>query len=270
MIVDDNATQRRILMEMLRIWQMRPSCAATGHEALSILLGAAESREPFALVVLDADMPEIDGFELARRIRSSPLLSQTSVIMLISAARQGDPGRCRDLGICAYLTKPLRRADLRTAIAAILSGASPQPAGAIASDAVPQRAALPLRILLAEDNLVNQRIALGILGKHGHSVVVANNGVEALTALAEQPFDLILMDVQMPEMDGLETAQAIRRREQGGATHIPIVAMTAHAMSGDRKRCLAAGMDEYLAKPIRVAELLDVLAKHQPGGVSSP
>ena len=270
LVVDDNATNRQILTELLRIWQMRAASAATAIEALSLLRGAAETGDPFAVVLTDAHMPEMDGFHLTARIRSLPAVEQTPVILLTSAGRQGDLSQCRDFKIAAYLTKPFRRAELRAAIASVLgrSGhAAGEGAGKSAAQGGLAEGLPPLRLLLAEDNLVNQRLALRILEKQGHSVVLAANGREALAAYDAQPFDLILMDVQMPEMDGLEAAQEIRRREQGRPVHIPIIAMTAHAMSGDRERCLAAGMDDYLSKPIHVGQLREILARHRPAAV---
>jgi signal transduction histidine kinase/DNA-binding response OmpR family regulator len=274
LVVDDNATNRRILTELLWYWKMKPASAAGGLEALSMLRRASERGDHFALVVTDCHMPDMDGFDLALRIRNSPHLTHSVVMMLTSGERRGDVARCRELGIPIHLTKPVRRAELRAAIALALAG---RPAslnlegipGAIVGDAAveteerpPVRS--PARILIAEDNLVNQRVALRILQKQGHTVVVAGNGLEALRILEQQTFDVILMDVQMPEMGGFEATAAIREREKKTGVRIPVIAMTAHAMTGDRELCLAAGMDDYLSKPIRARTLLDLVEKYHP------
>jgi len=269
LIVDDNATNRRILMELLSLWKMRPASAASGREALSMLRLAAERGDPFSLVLADLHTPEMDGFALAERIRSLPHPMKAVVMMLTSGEQRGDIARCRELGISVYLTKPVRRAELRGAIASALLGRSEASGGnglavPVPGDSVPPAAGPKLRILLAEDNLVNQRVTRRILEKEGHSVVIAASGLEALKALEERAFDLVLMDVQMPEMDGLEAAAAIRRKERGGCARIPIIAMTAHAMSGDRERCLAAGMDGYISKPAPARELRSLVAKFSP------
>jgi len=266
LIVDDNLTNRRLLEELLRRWEMRPVSASSGAEAISILHAASAQGDAFSLVVADVHMPEMDGFELAGRIVGAPDLPTVVVMMLTSAEHTTDSARCRELGIAQFLTKPVRRADLRTAIVRALAG---PPAGGNGSGApTRQSAGAPvgrkLSVLLAEDNVVNQRVASRILEKHGHRVSVAGNGLEALQLLAAHAFDMVLMDVQMPGMDGFEATAAIRRNERGGETHIPIVAMTAHAMTGDRERCLAAGMDDYISKPIRSEDLLNLVAKICP------
>ena len=267
LIVDDNATNRRILTELLRRWNMRPASASSGLEALSMLHRAVGHGDPFALVVTDVHMPDMDGFDLAERIKASPQLIEAVVMMLTSEDQRTDLARCRELGITAYLTKPVRRAELRTAIGIALkdrlkAGEKPGTAAEMPHDPTRNRVRSTLRILLAEDNPVNQRVAIRILEKGGHSVVLAGSGIEAVHALEEQAFDLVLMDVQMPDMDGLAAAAAVRQKERGGSRHIPIIAMTAHAMTGDRERCLAAGMDDYISKPIRARELLHLVAKY--------
>ncbi len=213
-------------------------------------------------------MPEMDGFELAERIKASPHLADTVILMLTSGEQRGDVTRCRELGISVYLTKPVRRAELHSALVQGLAG---QPRTRIATEAEPvaapeapqeTRAGSSLHILLTEDNRVNQRVAMRILERAGHSVVIAGNGREALSALDGQGFDLVLMDVQMPEMDGFEATAAIRLKENGTPTRTPIIALTAHAMKGDQERCLAAGMDDYLSKPIRPRELLNLVEKY--------
>jgi PAS domain S-box-containing protein len=261
LVVDDNFTNRRILTEMFWMWQMKPAEAASGREALSHLRRASERGDPFALVVTDVHMPEMDGFDLAHQIKQTAGLADVVIMMLTSGETRGDIQRSRDLGVSSHLMKPVRRTELRAAITKALRGHSGseskgEPASQV-SHLSNRPASARSRILLAEDNVVNQRLAVRILEKGGHSVVVAGNGKEALAALDRETFDLVLMDVQMPEMDGLETTRAIRKDEMGKHRHIPIVAMTAHAMIGDRDRCLEAGMDGYISKPIRALDLLN-------------
>ncbi len=266
LIVDDNATTRIMLTRMLATWGMLPSAAASATEALAALRHAAQQGDQFALVVTDCHMPEMDGFDLAGQIRNSPRLTGAVVMMLSSGDNWGDSDRCRDLGIAVHLTKPVRRAELRAAIATALSGraASYGPArdrrSLSASPA--ELAGPPIRVLIAEDNVVNQRVAVRILEKRGYDVTVAENGQEALDVLEKQEFDIVLMDVQMPVMSGFEATAAIREREARGDGHIPIIAMTAHAMTGDNELCLAAGMDDYISKPIRARALIDLIEKH--------
>jgi CheY-like chemotaxis protein len=271
LVVDDNATNRRVLAEVLRAWRMEPVCADGAVEAISLLQRASQQGLAFPLVITDVHMPDIDGFELAERIRSSPSLAQAVILLLTSRERREDIARCRRIGLSLYLTKPIGRAELHAAITTALGLSVSGPASAALGPPVgpvpaqsPDRQLIPrLRILLAEDNPVNQRVARGILEKQGHRVTVVGNGFETLQALDQHSFDIVLMDVQMPEMDGLEAAAAIRRKE-GGASRMPLIAMTAHAMTGDRERCLAAGMDGYIAKPIHARELLDLLAQYSP------
>ena len=266
LVVDDNFTNRRILTEMFSSWQMNPTEAASAQEALSHLRRAAERGDPFALVVTDVHMPEMDGFDLADEINQSPNLANIVIMMLTSGEKRGDIQRCRGLGVSAHLMKPVRRAELRAAIVEALRSPEKPNAAESASSLVQAPArmapeALRSRILLAEDNLVNQRLAARLLEKAGHSVVIVGNGKEAVAALRHETFDMVLMDVQMPEMDGFEATRAIRRAETGGNNNIPIIAMTAHAMTGDRERCLAAGMNGYVSKPIRANDLLNLVEK---------
>jgi len=261
LVVDDNRTNRRILEGMLGRWEMKSSSVQDGEEALAKLSEAREAGEPFALILMDMHMPKMDGFELIEEIRQGPHPSTAMIMMLTSAGHRGDAARCQDLGVAAYLLKPIRQSELREAIARVLGareqkGAIPLITRYSLHDA--REPAASLRILLAEDNAVNQRLASRLLEKRGHSVVVAGNGREALEALEKHHFDLVFMDVQMPVMDGFEATAAIRKKE-GGGVHLPIVALTAHAMKGDREKCLAGGMDEYLTKPIRPQELDEVL-----------
>ncbi len=263
LVVDDNATNRRLVEQLLRNWRMEPTTVDGGAEALRSLVRARAAGQPFRLVLIDGRMPEMDGFALAARIKEDPSLAGSTVLMLTSDDRPGDLARCRALGIAAYLVKPIRQSELLDAIVTALG--SPEPA-AIAAVPVPPRtqAGRALRVLLAEDNRVNQRLAVRLLEKRGHRVVVVDNGRDAVAAAIAQPFDLVLMDVQMPEMDGFEATAALRAGERGSGQHRPIVAMTAHAMKGDRERCLLAGMDEYLAKPIQPAELYDLIDRLVP------
>jgi CheY-like chemotaxis protein len=268
LVVDDNATNRRILTELLWRWKMKPASAASGLEALAMLRHAAERGDPFALVLTDCHMPGMDGFDLAVRIRNSPHLTEAVVMMLTSGERREDMARCHELRISVHLVKPVRRAELRAAIARALAGRSWSRGPEVTPRATPTEISAPpppalvrARILIVEDNVVNQRVALRILQKEGHTVVVAGNGKEALKAIGEQAFDVILMDVQMPEMGGFEATAAIRQRENGHG-RIPIIAMTAHAMIGDRELCLEAGMDDYISKPIRSRLLLDMVEKY--------
>jgi PAS domain S-box-containing protein len=265
LVVDDNAANRRILQEMLLAWQMNPELTESGPEALSILERATTEGTPFSLILLDAQMPGMDGFSVVERIKQDARLAKSVVIMLTSGGFRGDAARCRELGIKGYLTKPIKRSDLLEAIKAVLgsqtaAGASPS----VVTVHSLRESRGRLRILLAEDNRVNQALAVRLLEKRGHEVAVAGNGEEALEALDRQEFDLVLMDVQMPGMDGLQATAAIRKGEMKSRKHIPIIAMTAHAMAGDKERCLEAGMDDYLTKPIRPEQLGDVLERYSP------
>ena len=256
LVVDDNATNRRILQEILGNWRMKPTLVDSGAAALDALRRAAAEAKPFQLALIDGQMPAMDGFTLAAQVRRDRHLSATTVIMLTSLGHPGDGPRVRQSGIVAYLTKPVKQSDLFDAIAAAFSRA---PAKSAAKSAPVKSSVRSLRILLAEDHPVNQRVAVSLLEKRGHKVSVAANGLLALAALEEKVFDLILMDVQMPKLGGLEATAAIREKERGTGRHIPIVAMTAHAMIGDRERCLQAGMDAYVAKPVQPVELFDTI-----------
>jgi signal transduction histidine kinase/CheY-like chemotaxis protein len=250
LVVDDHRTNRRIVEGILKRWGAQTTCAEGGRQALSELVSACHGGDPYGLVVTDMNMPEMDGFALVEQMRRNPELSAVTVMMLTSASHRGDVERCRQLGILAYLFKPVRKRELLTAILAALGqSAAASPSAAVIKAEQPEQAK-GLRILLAEDNRVNQIVATRMAEKMGHSVVVAGNGELALLLLATQPFDLVLMDVQMPEMDGLMAARKIRESEQSTPFHLPIIAMTAHAMKGDRERCIDAGMDGYVSKPI--------------------
>jgi signal transduction histidine kinase/CheY-like chemotaxis protein len=262
LVVDDNRTNRRILEGMLGRWEMKSTAVEDGEEALTELSVARESEKPFRLILMDMHMPEMNGFTLIERIRQRPELSTATIMMLTSAGHRGDAARCLELGVAAYLLKPIRQSELREAIARVLGAREQDGALPLITRFSVQDARDPsafLRVLLAEDNAVNQRLAVRLLEKRGHRVTVAGNGREALEALEKESFDLVFMDVQMPEMDGLEATAAIREKEKTNGVHQPIIALTAHAMKGDREKCLAAGMDGYLSKPIRPQELEEIL-----------
>jgi len=260
LIVDDNATNRRVLDETLCLWGMKTCLAADGFQALTALRQAREKGSPILLVLTDAHMPVIDGFRLAGQINTDPQLAGTQIIMVTSGGQRGDAARCRDLGISAYITKPVRQVDLLEAMLNVL-GSKAQPAGkaeVVTRHSLRERRR-GLKVLVAEDNVVNQRLAQHLLQGRGHHVTIANNGLEAWELFEKQPFDLALVDVQMPEMDGLQLATAIREKEKSTGAHLPIIAMTAYAMKGDRERCLEAGMDDYVAKPVNSTQLFETI-----------
>ncbi|SPE38147.1 PAS domain S-box (modular protein) [Candidatus Sulfopaludibacter sp. SbA6] len=265
LVVDDNATNRQILDETLTNWHMQAVLAKSGAEAMEILNRAAEAGTPFQLALLDAQMPHMDGLTLAERIRDDPRFAKLILLVLTSAGSRPAEARYRQTGIKAWLTKPIKQSDLFDAIATAVGAAGGARAkGRRAARARGERKSY--RILVAEDNAVNQRMVLRLLGKLGHKAELAANGLEALAALERAAdFDLVLMDVQMPEMGGFEATAAIRRQEEGSGRHIPIVAVTAHAMKGDRERCLAAGMDGYLAKPVERDELREIIQQLAAG-----
>jgi CheY-like chemotaxis protein len=268
LVVDDNATNRLILAERLRRWGCNPTSAESGEAALSAMKRAAEAGEPFSLILTDAQMPGMDGFALVEHIQRHPEFSRPTIMMLTSTGQRLEVTRCRELGVAAYLVKPIRAHELRDALLAVISmkvqEAPPRELARRQSPREDQRPQTGICILLAEDNPVNQYFALRLLQKRGYEVVLAGSGREVLAALEKQTFDLILMDVQMPEMDGFEATAAIREKEKATRTHVPIVAMTAHAMAGDRERCLAAGMNNYVSKPIRSQELFAAIAAFAP------
>ncbi len=250
LVVDDNATNRRILEEMIANWRMKPVAAVNGTAALKAMKRARAEGNPFQVVLLDGHMPEMDGFEVAARVKKDPHLRHATVILLTSAGRREDVRRAKTLGAAAALTKPVKQSELWDAIVTALHVPLQEKARLPVLPASVPVVHRPLRILIAEDNPVNQQLALHLLERRGHSAVVAENGREAIAAMEKHKFDMVLMDVQMPEMGGLEATRAIREREKSTGEHVPIVAMTAHAMQGDREHCLEAGMDGYLAKPL--------------------
>ena len=260
LLVDDNATNRHILRDTMESWGMKPRLAESAEEALLALYQAKLEGRPFPLMITDAHMPEMDGFALVEEVKKSPELSNLAIMILTSGPQGGDGARCQQLGVAAYLTKPIRHSQLWDALQRVLGG---KPTGDRPPAMVTRhmlRGPQPgMRVLVAEDNPVNQRLAVRLLEKRGHLVTVTSNGREALEAIDKGRFDLVLMDIQMPEMDGFEAAAAIRARESITGAHLPIIAMTAHAMSGDRELCLKAGMDGYISKPIQTKELYQAL-----------
>jgi signal transduction histidine kinase/DNA-binding response OmpR family regulator len=275
LVVDDNATNRRILEELLRTWGMRPEMACGAREALDLIRRQTDSVHPFDIVLTDIHMPEMDGFALAEEMRGTGSGAK-HVLMLTSGEHLGDFARARELGVAAYLTKPVRRSELRAAVSSALGRREPAKLVPIADEHAKSKQAnttpsapkdktgdRKLHILLAEDDRVNQLVACGILQKAGHTVEVANNGAEVGPLLAVHDFDVVLMDIQMPLMDGFQATAAIRESERHTGAHMPVIAMTAHALAGYEEKCLAAGMDGYVTKPVRAVLLLQALADVQ-------
>lgn len=260
LVVDDNATNRHFMQEMLQGWGMKLHLAASADEAKTKLRESHDAGVPIRMVLTDVNMPQTDGFMLAEWIRSQPDFDTIPIIMLTSSTRPGESHRRKQLKIHTQILKPVKQSELFNAVVQEL-----RHVGDVNEDVFADRILVPqkesLRILLAEDNLVNQTLALGILGRQGHSVKVVDNGVAAVQAYEAEEFDVVLMDVQMPEMDGLDATRRIRDSEARTGKHTPIIAMTAHAMAGDQQRCIAAGMDHYLAKPIRIPQLAEALVE---------
>jgi len=255
LVVDDNRTNRRILEEMLESWHMKPVAVSDSKAALAALRKASPSKQPFRVVITDCQMPDVDGFMLASAIKKDEQLKATSIVMLTSVDRPEDATRSRKLGIAACLTKPVKHSDLFETLAAIVGVATRRRKAD--KKGVAASPARRLRVLVAEDNRVNRTLVTTLLQKRGHHVHGVEDGSEAVAALADDPsLDVVLMDVQMPKMGGFEATQGIRQHEAASGRHVPIIALTAHAMQGDRERCLAAGMDGYLSKPIDVDDLL--------------
>jgi CheY-like chemotaxis protein len=263
LVVDDNYTNRRILQELLIGWRMQPTLAENATAALRLLTQAADSGRSFPLILVDSRMPDVDGFSLVEQTRRNPLLAGVAIIMLTSAGQRGDAERCRELGVAAYLSKPVGRSELLETILQVLgahSATSSEPRQVVTRHSL-QESKKVLRILLAEDNPVNRTVAVHLLEKRGYQLEVAGDGHEALKLLQSGSFDLVLMDVEMPNLDGFQATAALREMEKSTGAHIPVIAMTAHALSGDRERCLAAGMDGYVCKPIRLGDLLAEISR---------
>lgn len=256
LVVDDNQTNRKILIELLRRWGCRPTAVDGARSAIKALLESRKTGVPFALILTDAQMPEQDGFMFIESIRAFPELTQAAIMMLTSVDHYADAERCQALGISAYLTKPIRHRELRDAVLRVLgdqkSNVAPQ---SLITRTTVETKSSALRILVVEDNPVNQKVAAALLNKWSYEIVTAGNGIEALAKLKTTPVDLVLMDIQMPQMDGFEATAHIRREELRTGKHLPIIAITAHAMRGDRERCLEAGMDGYVTKPFSAPEL---------------
>jgi signal transduction histidine kinase/DNA-binding response OmpR family regulator len=270
LVVDDNSTNRRILHDTLLHWHMKPVEKESGEEALATLEQCRGDGTLYPLVIIDRNMPGMDGFAVVERIRHDPKLADAIIMMLSSSGKQEDIRRCKELGVAAYLTKPVQQSALLDAIMTAMDGTPatiPQPRAA-QSASHPGRGAV--RVLLADDNAVNRKLALRILEKRQCVVETAGSGRDVLRAWSKQAFDIILMDVQMPEMDGLEATAAIRKKEKSTGKHVPIVAVTAHAMKGDRERCLGSGMDGYIAKPIQAMELFAEIERLISTSVQGP
>jgi PAS domain S-box-containing protein len=267
LVLDDNPTSLRVLGSLLRQWNAQPALCGNAPQALLTLAQAKQQHRPFGVVLLDAHLPGPDGFTVAERIKNDPELAKATIMLLSAPSQSADIARCRELGVAAYLTKPVLASELLEVLLRVSDAVQEQTAESTAPDGVPPpQAARKLRILLVEDNEVNRTLVTRLLLKQGHKVVVAGNGREAVATVQQArrgAFDLILMDVQMPDMDGFETTTAIRTHELLTGGRVPIVAVTAHAMKGDRERCLAAGMDGYLSKPIQLQALRDLLQKYE-------
>ena len=259
LLAGTHRTNQLILEETLSKWGMK-STIAHGEDALMMLTKARESEKPFSLVLLESGSAQMDGFDLAEQLKHHAELNIPTIMMLSSVGMRGDARRCRELGISGYLTRPVKQSELKSAVLAVLSLAEQnQTEKELVTKHSIREENTKLKILLAEDNMVNQKLAVKVLGKQGYGVTVAGNGKEAVNLFTENHFDVILMDVQMPEMDGLEATERIRHWEEGLGTHVPIIAMTANAMKGDREKCLASGMDAYVSKPIRPALLMEAI-----------
>ena len=259
LVVDDNHTNRIILQEMLSSRGLKPTLADSGKTAMVALQAVKDAGKPYSLILVDAHMPEMDGFTLAEQIIGMREFRSTPIIMLTSAGQPGDARRCRELGFAAYLCKPVSQSELLEAVATALQSSVKGHAPEVSNRPSATSHGRSLQVLLAEDNLVNQTLASHLLEKRGFVVTVVGDGNAALSAISRERFDLVLMDIQMPGKDGLEATEAIRADEKASGKHLPIIALTAHAMKGDRERCIDAGMDAYISKPIRSKDLFDTI-----------
>jgi len=262
LVVDDNATSRRALEDLLANWGVNPTGVESGRAALTAIEQACNEGRPFDILLVDCMMPEMDGFELVERISRTPHPPASPTIMLATSGMLGDAARSKKPGIAAYINKPVRQSDLLVTICRVLQKPSLETERPSLLERHPiQESKRRLNILLSEDNPINQKVAAEMVKKMGHTVIVAGDGKEALSTLEQHTFDLILMDVQMPEMDGIEATRAIREREKITGEHVPIVALTAYAMKGDKERFLDAGMDDYISKPVRSKELSEIIER---------
>ncbi len=264
LVIDDNATNRRILEAMLAGWSMQATMAERGQEGLLAMRRARDMGKPFPLIVLDAHMPDMDGFMVVEKLRQDPGLAGSAIMMLTSGGQRGDAARCRELGISAYLGKPIRRSELLAAILLVLGQPNQKrDRPELVTRHTIRETRHQLRILVAEDNAINRELVRRLLQKNGHTVMAAASGKEAVELLDREGSncDLVLMDVEMPDMDGFHATAIIREKEKTSGRHMPIVALTAYAMKGDRERCLAAGMDAYVSKPIRHQDLLETIQR---------
>jgi CheY-like chemotaxis protein len=273
LIVDDNATSREILSARMVSWGMRPTEAADGTEALMILSRAAEEKDPFKIAVIDMHMPGMDGETLGRSIRADKRLKDIRMVMLTSLGIRGDARHFAEIGFTAYLIKPVRHQELRWTLSLVLKERvenTPISSAIVtrhtARETMPRVAGGKARILVTEDNITNQQVAVGILKKLGLHADAVADGREAVEALAAIPYDIVLMDIQMPVMDGLEATRQIRDPGSAVRDHdVPVIAMTAHAMQGDHEKCLEAGMNDYVSKPLMLKDLAGVIEKWLPG-----
>ena len=266
LIVDDNATNRYVLREQLNLWGCRYGEASSGMQALEELRLAVDSKDPYEIAILDMQMPEMDGETLGQKIKQDPDLKSTILVMMTSLGQRGDARQLEEIDFAAYLTKPVKQSQLYNCLATVTGMqkqvAKEQPVKIVTRHSLSEDQKRRVRILLAEDNIINQKVATSILGKLGYSADAVANGKEAISALAMIPYDIVLMDCQMPEMDGYEATGEIRKPESKVLDHkVPVIAMTANAMKGDREKCLKAGMDDYLSKPVKPQELSDMLEK---------
>jgi CheY-like chemotaxis protein/HPt (histidine-containing phosphotransfer) domain-containing protein len=274
LVVEDNAASRRALEEWLRDWRAEPASVADGSAAVEMLRGAAAADRPYALMLLDARLPGADALAIAVRVRQAPELSATAILLLAMADQARELGRYHELGIAACVMKPVQEDELLDAVCRALSLPSPvvlpgKRASGASANGLPEPGAAPrrLHVLLAEDNPFNQAVMEDLLRRHGHTLRVAGDGRAALAALAEDQFDVMLLDVHMPELDGFQVMAAQRQRELGSGRHLPVIALTARSGSGERERCLQAGIDDYLSKPIRAADLFAALDRVTAGDV---
>jgi CheY-like chemotaxis protein/HPt (histidine-containing phosphotransfer) domain-containing protein len=278
LVVDDNATSRQVLSLMLESWGARHEQMPWGPQVLDLLRKATRDKDPFTIIVLDSVMNEMIGEDLRKMIKDDPALKNTALVMLSSLAQRGEACRTRDAGFAAYLTKPVRQAHLLECLTTVLGlyREGPDTDGSKTRTHVTRHTINKAKggrrhILLVEDNLTNKMVARGMLDHLGYRVTSVERGADAISALKKTAYDLVLMDCQMPDMDGFETTRVIRGRESGVLnSHVPVIAMTAYVMKGDRERCIAAGMDDYLAKPVRQADLANMLAKWLPGDGNDP